>query len=194
MSEDPKQRFEAIFNAHFDSVLRFALARAQPEVAQDAVAETFTAAWRGLDDLPSEPRPWLLAVARRKLADHYRAAGRREALHTALSTLPAVDATDPAEIVAEHSKVRGAFAVLRPADQEVLRLLAWDGLSRAEAAEVLGCSPALFNVRLHRARKRLREALEDQAVEDHAPDHQATDEHKPGAVTLDDLLAIPEIA
>ena len=75
MSDDPQQRFEAIFVAHFDSVLRFALGRAQPDVAQDAVAETFTAAWRALDDLPTEPRPWLLAVARRKLADHYRAAG-----------------------------------------------------------------------------------------------------------------------
>jgi len=47
--------------------------------------------------------------------------------------------------------VRAAFAALRPADQELLRLLAWDGLTRAEAAQVLDCNPASFAVRLHRA-------------------------------------------
>jgi RNA polymerase sigma-70 factor, ECF subfamily len=43
-------------------------------------------------------------------------------------------------------------------DRDVLTLTAWEGLSHAEAGEVLGCSPAAVAVRLHRARGRL-EAL-----------------------------------
>jgi len=41
----------------------------------------------------------------------------------------------------------------------VLRLVTWDGLSSAEAAEVLGVTRVAFAVRLHRARRRLERAL-----------------------------------
>jgi RNA polymerase sigma-70 factor (ECF subfamily) len=44
-------------------------------------------------------------------------------------------------------------------------LVAWEGLSVAEAAVVLGCPGGTAAVRLHRARKRLRRALS----EDDAP-------------------------
>jgi RNA polymerase sigma-70 factor (ECF subfamily) len=165
---DDRTRFEAVFGAHFDAVSRFAAARAEAEVAKDVTAETFLAAWRARDRLPAQPLAWLLAVARRKLADHYRASGRRDALTTRLQTAAPPNAPDHADGVAEHDRVRAAFARLRPGDQELLQLLAWDGLSRAEAVQVLGCSAALFAVRLHRARRRLRTALDD---EEPAPTH-----------------------
>jgi RNA polymerase sigma-70 factor (ECF subfamily) len=38
-------------------------------------------------------------------------------------------------------------------------LVGWDGLGRREAAQVVGCSPVAFAVRLHRARKRFAAAL-----------------------------------
>lgn len=167
MSEQARARFEAIFEQQFDVVLRFALSRVEPETAKDVTAETFLAAWRSMDTLPPEPRPWLITVARHKIADHYRATGRRDALAASLAITAPSAAGDPAEAVAETGSVRAALARLRPTDQEILRLLAWDGLSRAEAAQVLGCSTALFAVRLHRARRRLREALD---AEQPAPD------------------------
>jgi RNA polymerase sigma-70 factor (ECF subfamily) len=158
MSE-AQEPFESVFEDHFDAVLRFASARAEPETAKDATAETFLAAWRSFDDLPSQPRGWLLAVCRRKLADHYRAAGRRGNLTEVLAASPTPNQPDHGDDLVERDRVRAAFARLRPADQELLRLLAWDGLTYPEAAEVLGCKPAAFSVRLHRARRRLREAL-----------------------------------
>ncbi|WP_223874644.1 sigma-70 region 4 domain-containing protein [Salinispora fenicalii] len=45
------------------------------------------------------------------------------------------------------------------ADREVLRLVAWERLTAAEAAVVLGCSRATFAMRLLRARRRLRAQL-----------------------------------
>jgi predicted DNA-binding protein (UPF0251 family) len=48
---------------------------------------------------------------------------------------------------------------LRPSDQELLCLVAWDGLDHAEAALVLGCSTKTFAVRLHRARRRFEAAI-----------------------------------
>ena len=55
-----------------------------------------------------------------------------------------------------------ALASLRPNDQEALRLIAWEQLDAAAAAQAMGCSTAAFRVRLHRARHRLARAL-DQA-------------------------------
>jgi RNA polymerase sigma-70 factor (ECF subfamily) len=158
MSE-ARELFEVVFEEHFDVVLRFASARAEAEAAKDVASETFLAAWRAFDDLPSQPRGWLLAVCRRKLADHYRAAGRQGNLAEVLATSPMLNQPDHGDAVVERDLVGAAFARLRPADQELLRLLAWDGLTHLEAAEVLGCRPAAFSVRLHRARRRLREAL-----------------------------------
>jgi RNA polymerase sigma-70 factor (ECF subfamily) len=161
MSDEQRKQFEAVFAEHFDAVLRFALARAEPEAAKDATAETFLAAWQSLSKLPAQPRGWLLVVARRKIVDHYRATGRRDALEASLAWQ--FDSTpDLADRLAEHDRVRMALAQLPQGDQELLRLIAWDGLTRTEAAQVLDCSPALLRVRLHRARRRLRQALDDQ--------------------------------
>jgi DNA-directed RNA polymerase specialized sigma24 family protein len=51
--------------------------------------------------------------------------------------------------------LRKSLGELDEDDQEILRLVAWDGLSPSEAAQVLGCSQAAARTRLHRARNRL---------------------------------------
>ncbi len=38
-------------------------------------------------------------------------------------------------------------------------LTTWDGLDAATAAQAAGCNRAAFHVRLHRARRRLRDQL-----------------------------------
>ena len=51
------------------------------------------------------------------------------------------------------------LAELSPGDQEVLRLVEWDGLDVAEAALVLRCTRTALKVRLHRARRRFAARL-----------------------------------
>jgi len=46
---DRRARFEALWRAHHDAVMAFALRRATREQACDVVEETFLAAWRRLD-------------------------------------------------------------------------------------------------------------------------------------------------
>jgi RNA polymerase sigma-70 factor (ECF subfamily) len=53
------------------------------------------------------------------------------------------------------------FVSLPGRDVETLTLVTWHGLSIADAATVAGCSPRAFTVRLHRARRRLTDALRD---------------------------------
>lgn len=161
---DDRERFEQIYRENFRPVLRFALARIDPERAKDVAAETFLVAWRRLDDVPTEPRLWLLGVARKVLAGQFRSETRRDALAGRLRSESDVESSDLAAAIAEREEVIAAFESLRERDREVLRLVAWDGLSPAEAAQVLGVTRLAFAVRLHRARRRLEDALENEPV------------------------------
>ncbi len=57
------------------------------------------------------------------------------------------------------SEVVRALGSLGELDREVLLLITWDGLDRRQAAAALGIGTGTFAVRLHRARRRLEQAL-----------------------------------
>lgn len=58
-----------------------------------------------------------------------------------------------------------ALASLPPADQEVLRLVAWENLGNQEIAAVRGITPNAVAIRLHRARARFADALARTSVD-----------------------------
>ncbi|MBT2234653.1 RNA polymerase sigma factor [Nonomuraea sp. NEAU-A123] len=138
-------------------VWAYVVSRAGRQVADEVVSETFAIAWRRLDDVPEPALPWLLGVARNVLRDNIRAETRREALNAELRAWTEGDVADQ---VTERLGVLRALAELPEDDREVLLLIAWQGLSPKDAARVVGCSSAAFRVRLHRARKRLKQAME----------------------------------
>jgi RNA polymerase sigma factor (sigma-70 family) len=154
-SDADTTRFTQLFDAHFRSVSAYALRRTPPAEADDVVAETFLVAWRRLEELPENPKPWLLGVARRVLANQRRAGRRRGALAERIAD----EATDGHDR-RSRPPVLEALSRLSEPDREALLLVAWDGLSTAEGALALGCSQTAFKVRLHRARARLRAELD----------------------------------
>jgi RNA polymerase sigma-70 factor, ECF subfamily len=161
---DDRDRFERIYREHFRAVLRFAALRIDPERAKDVAAETFLVAWRRLDDVPAEPRAWLLGVARKVISGQFRSETRRDALALRLETeRNGTGDADLAGVLADRDEVLTAFSALREGDREVLRLVTWDELSPADAAEVLGVTRVAFAVRLHRARRRFERALEPES-------------------------------
>ena len=154
-------RFRALYQEQYGPIQSYAVRRtASPEDAADVVAETFMIAWRRLDDVPGPPadRLWLYGVARRVVAGRLRSARRRSGLLALLAASPAPDSavTSPPSV---SDQVLEAIARLRPAEREVLRLVIWEQLSHAEAAQVLGCSVNAVATRVHRAKRRLRTAL-----------------------------------
>ena len=156
-----RPRFEAVFEAHHADVLAFARRRVDGRgAADDVVAETFAVAWRRRDALPDPALPWLYGVARRVIANHRRSEDRRARLGERLASQPQAGTSDPAALVGGRERVLAAFARLTEPQREVLRLVAWDGLDTKSAARVLGCSPAAFRVRLHRARRELKKQLD----------------------------------
>jgi RNA polymerase sigma-70 factor (ECF subfamily) len=152
--------FESIFRAHVGAVHAYALRRSDAAIADEVVADTFLVCWRRFDRVPDDALPWLYAVARRCLANRLRS-GRREQARTAPAAATAADPTaDTYEQRARVRDVLAALAELPPKEREALQLCAWEGLSPADAAGVVGCTAAAFRVRLHRARRRLTAALD----------------------------------
>lgn len=160
-----RERLERLFSDHAEAVHAYARRRIDATTAEDTVAEVFAVAWRRLDDVPDHALPWLLAVARRVLANQRRGERRRGALLARLAVEPAPAHESEGE---GDRPLRAAMARLGDRDREVLMLAAWEELSSAEIATVLGCSRAAANVRLHRARKRLVTALERERDGSHA--------------------------
>ncbi|GGQ23236.1 RNA polymerase sigma-70 factor (ECF subfamily) [Actinomadura coerulea] len=157
-----EQRFTAIYDECRQRVWAYAAARAGGQVADEVVSETFAVAWRRLADVPDPALPWLLGVARNVLRDGHRARVRRESFAAELGRWAPRWTGDVAEDVAERLAVLRAMAALPEGDREILILIAWQGLTPREAARVVGCSPAALRVRLHRARRRLVRAAEDE--------------------------------
>ena len=156
-------RFEAVFAVCSKAVFAYARRRATRDVADDVVAETFLVAWRRVDELPLEPLPWLIGVARKVLANRRRSDDRRVALSARLRSLPACpESADPGDTWTAAERVRAALAALPAGEREVIELLAWEGLSPAEIATALEIARATVYVRLHRARQRLTRALEEE--------------------------------
>lgn len=173
MPDEREARFERLFHAHAGAVRAYALRRGTSEDADDVVAETFLVAWRRLDDVPSDPRPWLLMVARRVLANRRRAVGRVVSLSARLAQAAASEhawiAADASAGTELRLTVIAALDRLPEKEREALRLLAWDGLSAADAAKALGCSRATLAVRLHRGRRRLATLLDLERDAEGAP-------------------------
>ncbi|TYB46099.1 sigma-70 family RNA polymerase sigma factor [Actinomadura chibensis] len=173
---DDEEHFSGLFRRHYRDVVRFSARRTDPDQARDIAAETFLVAWRRFGELPDDPDdvlPWLYSVARNTIANHRRGDRRRLRLGARLrSASPAVVASDHAGGVVAALHIRDAMASLSPRDQETLQLVSWDGLDVSAAATVVGCAPRTFAVRLHRARRRLEQALAGGQAEQASPLHQ----------------------
>ena len=72
---------------------------------------------------------------------------------------PSVTGSDPSESVGDAALMRSALASLKENDREALMLIAWDGLDNARASAALGVTPQTFAVRLHRARRKLKQEI-----------------------------------
>lgn len=177
--EPAKQRFVALWTEHSPRVMAYALRHVDQDTAQDVLSETFLVAWRRLANVPDDPLPWLLVVARNTIHNQRRSGSRqaRAAAHLQRLRHVAEPAAAADVLAAERATVLAALAELTAKEREALLLIAWDGLSPRQAAQVAGCSATAFHVRLLRARRRLNALLDADA--DARPHTDATQQPLP---------------
>jgi RNA polymerase sigma-70 factor (ECF subfamily) len=157
-----REQFERVAPALIEPVRRYLARRTDPATAEDVLAETLLVCWRHAEDLAERPLPWVYGVARMCLRNAERAARRQQRLGARIAAVapPATTVAGPGEDdgAGDHDLHR-ALAELAPEDAELLRLWAWEQLTPAEIATVLGISANAAHSRLHRARRRLAERL-----------------------------------
>lgn len=161
MSQDGQARearFTSLYEAHYSAVRAYAWRR-DPDTADDVVAETFTLAWQRLDRVPAEPLPWLIGMARRVRLNQKRGERRRRDRELRSVQTDGDGAPSFMDVLEARSSLAEAFRLLSERDREILLLAAWERLDRSGLATALGCSGTAAGVRLHRARRRLRDAL-----------------------------------
>ncbi|SEG19507.1 RNA polymerase sigma-70 factor, ECF subfamily [Nonomuraea solani] len=167
MDDERLARFEAVYRETYGQITAYAVRRCDsPQDAADVVAETFTIAWRRMDDLPSgeEATLWLYGVARNVLANHHRSEGRRKARSAELDVRMADRYADSPESRLEREAITQIFRTLTDDDRELLALVAWEGLDPKGIATALGLSRNVVRVRLHRARRRFSRALTEAGI------------------------------
>jgi RNA polymerase sigma-70 factor (ECF subfamily) len=145
-------------------LLRHTRDRARAEdVVQQTMLRIHTA--RGRFEPGAEVLPWAFAIARRLLVDQHRRGGREvlapTADDTAAQLLEALDAAADEVAIAKEVASHLAEELGRlPENQRVaFELIKQEGLSVAEAAQVLGTTVAAVKLRAHRAYEALRAVL-----------------------------------
>jgi RNA polymerase sigma-70 factor (ECF subfamily) len=161
--------FIALYDQHVERVYRYLLARAASvEDAEDLTAETFSAALESLHRLREgePPLPWLIGIARHKLADHQR----RQVLPgglprtTPLETLPDPPLGGPsteeqAGLRLDTARVACALQKINAARAEAVALHYFAGLNMSEVGRALGKSEEAAKKLVQRGLSELRERM-----------------------------------
>jgi RNA polymerase sigma-70 factor (ECF subfamily) len=157
---------ETLYRRHLPTV-RFVIAdnvRNRDDV-DDVVQEVFARAFARIDQLADEScfRAWLLQIARHAAIDARRARGRRPDV-VALGDRVVIDLDASADAIAEvgalAAAVRDGVSGLSLRDRTVLSMTIELGFSLDEVAAALDITHGNAKVVLHRARRRLRDAVE----------------------------------
>jgi RNA polymerase sigma-70 factor (ECF subfamily) len=153
--------FDVLVARHQAAVYRFLRSLGAGETdAEEALQETFLAAWRGAEGFRGDAtlRSWLLTIARHTAFRLRRRRAGQPPVFESLDDLGARagwgEANPPRweDRLADHDLLARALAALSPEDREVLVLRELEGLSTEETAMTMGLKVATTRTRLHRAR------------------------------------------
>lgn len=150
-----KETFDDFFEEQFERITRFVARRlSNPSDVEDVVSRVFIDAHKGWRKCRGDRGLWLLAIARRRVADFWR---RGIPVDLPLTIdVPQSTCYDQAELIA----ARQMLDTLPDLERDVVLLQALDGLSIRDIATVIGRSEVATNSLLERARRRLRQIEE----------------------------------
>lgn len=157
VAPDPALGLLELYDDALPHVYGYLLARCRDvPLAEDLTAETFLAAVTAVrrPDTPVPSVPWLIGVARHKLADHWRRLEREE---RGLRLLDGGGETeDPWDEAIDAIRARAVLDELGPHHRAALTLRYLDGLPVPEVAGCLGRTVHATEALLVRARAAFR--------------------------------------
>ena len=167
-----KDALEAVYDRYSSAVYSLARYMLRSEaIAEEATQEVFLNIWLKASSYNStrgQPKSWIMSVAHHKIIDIIRSRKRAAAVtdpkeYETLDLLPSSqEATEVAvERNLEGERVRRALDKLPSAQQEVIVLSYYGGLSQSEIAEKLGHPLGTVKTRARLAMQKLREELRE---------------------------------
>jgi RNA polymerase sigma-70 factor (ECF subfamily) len=160
-----EEAFVEIYRRYRDRVYRFACRMTgSAEAARDITHTCFASLLEEPSRFDGRVRlgTYLCAAARNQSLRHASRAWRERAAASSPDVRPG-RGPSPLEILLEDERariVREALSALAPLHREVLVLVEYEDLDLATVAEIVGAEVGAVKVRLHRARRKLRAALE----------------------------------
>jgi RNA polymerase sigma-70 factor (ECF subfamily) len=166
--------FDELYQQYRPPIYKYLLRMTQSLVdAEDLTQETFIRVNKSLKSFLANASisTWIYRIATNTSIDHFRKNGNAN-MQVELTTEDdesagkqlAIDADTSTENLAAKNEMSGCvqsfIARLQPGYRTVLVLHDLQGLKNREIAEVLDCSLDSVKIRLHRARKKLQEALD----------------------------------
>jgi RNA polymerase sigma factor (sigma-70 family) len=153
-----KSHFDVV--AQLGSLRRYAQSLTRdPADAEDLVHDTLVRAYerRGTFRAGGNLRAWLLSVLHNAFVDRVRSRRSEAARVNTAEQLAETRFDPPQDHVVRLSQIRKAFFDLPEDQRAALHLVAIEGLSYQDAADVLGVPIGTLMSRIGRARTRLRE-------------------------------------
>jgi RNA polymerase sigma-70 factor (ECF subfamily) len=168
MGRESNQPVADLFDEHVWDVYGFIAYRlGNRSDAEDLTQQTFERAlkaWHRFDPARSQPRTWLLAIARNLLIDHYRS--DRSKLNRPIGDHGISEAElpvqEPPEVPGVSPDLAAAIAKLSRRDQEIVALRYGGDIRGPEIAELLGLTLANVQQILSRSLRKLRAELESE--------------------------------
>ncbi len=158
MTETNDRSFEAVFDEHFEDIYKYIAFRLAPKLAdaQDLTQETFIGALKSWNSFRGESgvRQWLRSIARRKVADYYRA--KPSSQHVDIESLVSAETgneTSNGSAIA----ISAAMRSMPPDYSELLEKKYLENLSVRQIAGKQQKSEKAVESALSRARAMLRE-------------------------------------
>ena len=163
--------FEALYATFFPRIVRYLTRLVGPDGAEDLAQEVFIKISRSLGEFRGESSlsTWVYRIATNAAWDQLRGAEHRSSV-SAVSPCGDEDAAVPdLSVSAEQQVIRGEMSEcvrslvdeLPESYRTVLVLSEVESLRDAEIADILGVTLETVKIRLHRARARLRKAMEE---------------------------------
>ena len=153
--------FERLYRKHAGDVYRYALVVMRNESdAEDVTQTTFMNAYRAMErgERPRQPQNWLITIAHNVCRQRFRQSQRRPS-EVAYEEELAEATVDEDAISAED--IRRALGHLAFNQRSALVMRELEGRSYQEIAEIMGISVSAVETLIFRARRALREQLEE---------------------------------
>ena len=163
MMQSMQERYKEFYNTYKNKLFSYLLyLNGDPETSKDIMQESFTRHFKHYGNDASISATLLYTIARNALTDERRLQNRFTDRPEVIEQTTGDE--ESSLLIREKCKnVTEAMGKLSRIDQEIL-VLAVGGMSYKEISNVLGMSESNIKVRIHRARTKLRQMLNQKEV------------------------------